>query len=197
VKLANPRREQGAQMVAEDRHPDWKIAKLLDISESALTKWKKDKAFAARVAEIAQILSDRSMKYALARRERRIQVLSDAHERILTVIDERGADETMAAAAGWKTGILVRTFKSIGSGDSAYKVEEYAVDVPLLRELRAIQEQIARELGQWTEKREVSGLDGGPIALKMDREELIAKLLGNGAARREDRSSVTGAIPQD
>lgn len=184
-------------MVAEDRRPDWKIAELLGISESTLTKWKRDKVFAARVAEITKEFSDRSLKYALARRERRLQVLSDMHERILTVIDERAVDESMSKAAGWKTGILVRTFKSIGSGVSAYKVSEYAVDVPLLRELRAIQEQIARELGQWTEKREVSGPDGGPIALKMDREELIAKLLGNGAARGVDSSSARRAIPKD
>jgi hypothetical protein len=184
-------------MVAEDRHPDWKIAELIGISESALTKWKRDKAFAARVAEIAQSLSDRSLKYAMARRERRIQVLSDMHERILTVIDERAADESMAAAAGYKTGLLVRTYKSIGSGDNAYKVEEYTADVQLLREIRAIHEQIARELGQWTEKREVSGPDGGPIAMKMDREELIAKLIGNGPARGVGRNLTAEALPQD
>jgi hypothetical protein len=184
-------------MVAEDRHPDWKIAESLGISESALTKWKRDKAFAARVAELTAQFSERALKHALARRERRLQVLSDIHERILTVIDERAADESMAAAAGYKTGLLVRTYKSIGSGDNAYKVEEYTADVQLLREIRAIQEQIARELGQWTEKREVSGPDGGPISLKMDREELIAKLLGNGPARGVGRNSTAEALSRD
>ncbi|MFN3652212.1 MAG: terminase small subunit [Armatimonadota bacterium] len=45
-------------------------------------------------------------------------------------------------------------------------VYEYAVDTGLLRELREHKMQVAKELGQITERKEVTGAGGGPIEYK-------------------------------
>lgn len=156
MKLANKRREQGALLLAEDRYPDRVIAEKLGISEQSLNKWKKEENFAARVAEITVAYADRALKFGLARRERRLQVLSDLHERVQTVIDERASDASMVSVPGGGTGLLVRNVKSVGKGEGCQIVNEYTVDTSLLRELRAIEEQIAKELGQWTEKQELT-----------------------------------------
>jgi hypothetical protein len=143
-------------MLAEDRYPDERIAELCEVSRATLARWKADGSFSARVDEITALYSDRALKFGLARRERRLQVLSDVHERVLTLIDERASDASMVSVPGGSTGLLVRNVKSVGKGEGCQIVNEYTVDTSLLRELRAIEEQIAKELGQWTEKQELT-----------------------------------------
>ena len=55
-------------------------------------------------------------------------------------------------APGADTGLLTRTQKRIGSGDSAVTVEEYQVDTGLLKELREHEKRGVQELGEWSEK---------------------------------------------
>jgi hypothetical protein len=56
----------------------------------------------------------------------------------------------------------VRTYKAVGGAT----VEEYAVDTGLLREMRAHEEQAARELGQWVERQTQDLTTGGqPVQL--------------------------------
>jgi hypothetical protein len=87
------------------------------------------------------------------------------------VIESRAAEMTLPdgteEAAGGSTGLLVRTEKVIGTGDKATKITEYAVDTALLKELRAHEQQAAQELGQWLEKKELSGPDGGPVQVDL------------------------------
>lgn len=45
-------------------------------------------------------------------------------------------------------------------------VYEYRVDTGTLAELRKIEQQAAQELGEWTEKKELTGKDGGTLAIK-------------------------------
>lgn len=68
------------------------------------------------------------------------------------LMDERASDPGMAKVAGGKTGLLCRTQKGLGSGKDFEIVDEFELDAALLRELRAHEEQAARELGQWVEK---------------------------------------------
>jgi hypothetical protein len=89
--MANKKREPAAFLVAEDRHSDAKIAGICGISERVLGKWKNRPEFAERVQELIAIFADRALKFGLARRERRLNVLDDLHDRILTVMDERSS----------------------------------------------------------------------------------------------------------
>jgi hypothetical protein len=45
--------------------------------------------------------------------------------------------------------------KVVGAGPMAREIEEFAVDTGLVREIRAVHEQAAKELGQWVERSEV------------------------------------------
>jgi hypothetical protein len=58
--LKNERREQAAQLLAEDRHNDKKIAELCRVSLACITKWKKCPEIEARIAELKQIYADKA-----------------------------------------------------------------------------------------------------------------------------------------
>jgi hypothetical protein len=51
-------------------------------------------------------------------------------------VGARKKDKELRKAPGGKTGLLVRRLKMLGSGESAQVVEEFEVDVGLLREIR-------------------------------------------------------------
>src|SRR2546428_4488214 len=107
MRLGNKKREQAAQLLAEDRYPDIKIAELCGVTERQLQNWKQRPEFRSRIAELVGIYAERALKFGLARKERRLSVLSDLHERLLTIVEERGKDPLLAAIAGGKTGLIV------------------------------------------------------------------------------------------
>src|SRR5258706_9958014 len=58
MKLRTAKREEGAQLVSEDRLTDAQIAEKIGISRQQLTRWKANKAFAARVEELTAIWTE-------------------------------------------------------------------------------------------------------------------------------------------
>lgn len=58
-------------------------------------------------------------------------------------------------------------------------VSEYAIDQAVLNELLKLEQAVARELGQLTEKREVTGKDGAPLM----NQQVIVYLPDNGRDR--------------
>jgi hypothetical protein len=148
MRRLNAKKERAAILVSEDRLIDQQIAETIGISRQQLVRWKAHPVFAARVAELTRIWTERALRYGLARRERRLAVLEDQHNRLLAVIHARAADPSMADVPGGNTGLLLRTYKGLGNGDAARIVEEFSVDCATIRELRGIQEQFAKELGQ-------------------------------------------------
>lgn len=165
-------RSLAASLVAEDELTDPEIAARCGIERTTLWRWKLHPVFAAKVADLAKEMGDRSARYAIARKTRRILGLDDRRERMLKVIEERGADPSMQSVPGGQTGLLVRTVKSIGGGDNAREVTEYAVDTALLKELREVEKLAAQELGQLTEHVELTGA-------------VVVKVLGAGMATRD------------
>lgn len=159
-------------MVAADALPDEQIAARLDVSRQTLANWKKHPAFMDRVEEHLTAARAAIKALGIANRQNRVDALNDRWSKMQTVIAERAADESSGAyethedadgnkerivAPGWKTGLLVRTEKQIGAGERAVHVVEFAVDTGLLRELRAHEEQAAKELGQWEDKHRIDG----------------------------------------
>jgi hypothetical protein len=103
------------------------------------------------VREIGVDLAALAQRRGIARKDRRLAVLQETRNRLLRVIDERAADPDMAEIPGGKTGLIVRE-PVVSAGEFiAYK---YAVDTGTIRELRAVLEQAAKELGQLVEKHE-------------------------------------------
>ncbi len=166
------KRDKAALLVAEDRYSDEKIAADIGIGRRTLARWKKDEAFSARVREIAADYSQRVFKQGLARRERRLAVLNDLHDKMLQVIAERADSPDLANLPGGKTGLVTKTLKGIGKGDDFQVVEQYEVDTATVREIRALQEQVATELGQLVSRTET--VDLTRLFEKMSPAELDA-----------------------
>lgn len=112
----------------------------------------------------------------LSNQQNRIDAYNKRWKLLEQIRAERAVDEWLSDVPGGATGFVVKHLKTVkheyipGPDDedgkaSAMMVEtwESAVDTGFLKEFRELEKQAAQDLGQWTEKREVSGKDGGPI----------------------------------
>src|SRR5256885_4036900 len=118
---------------------------------------------AARVAELRQLQAAKFIAGSVRDREHRLNLLDDMQGRMLRLIEARATHyiETMPDIPGGATGLLVKTVK----GAAGSIVEQHEVDTGLVKVFLQTQQQAAIELGQWTEKRELTGPEGGPILL--------------------------------
>jgi hypothetical protein len=157
AKPLSKREEAAALLVAQDALPDVAIAARCKIGKATLERWKQRPAFQARVAEHRALWREQLRAQGLLEQQNRLAALNDRWTRLQQVITERAASPEMQSVPGGTTGLLVRQVKSIGFGENNQLVEEFAVDTPLLKELREHEKQAAQELGEWTEKRELGG----------------------------------------
>lgn len=162
-------REDAALLAAEDRLTDEQIAEKCGIDRRTLARWKLVPDFASRVAEHRALWREELKRKGIAAKQNRLDALNDRWERLKRVIEERGADPGMQGVAGGATGLLVRQVKGIGKGEDFERVEEYAVDTGLLKEMRDHERQAAQELGEWTEKRDVTS-NGEPLCIYVKGE---------------------------
>ena len=169
------RHDEAALLVAEDKLTDQKIAEKLDISKRTLEDWKKDPYFQERLDEVIAEIRAALMKRGIARLDRRVARLNQTWLDLQTVIEER-ACEMDDACAGGHTGLVVLQKKGLGKGDDFQIIDEYVVDTGILAELRALEMQAAKELGQWTEKRDVTS-GGKPVAAGPDLRGLSSERL--------------------
>jgi hypothetical protein len=84
------------------------------------------------------------------------------HAKFTQIIEERSADPSLAGVPGGKTGLILRSTKVVGK--QVY--ETFSTDTRLSKEMRGIEEQIARELGQWQERIEVEDASLADIMAK-------------------------------
>src|SRR5258708_39079574 len=87
--LGNQKKEEAAVLLAEDHLSDDRIAELVGVSRKTIQRWKQTSAFSRRVRQVVGVFAERALEHGLARRERRLRVLNDMHDRMLQVIDER------------------------------------------------------------------------------------------------------------
>lgn len=187
------RKHVAAQLLAEEKLSDEKVAKEVGISKRQLERWKKHPDFSARVQHLVAALAKAGARRAIARRSNRVRALDARWEAMQQVIRERAED--MANVPGGKTGLLVRTTKGIGRGNTFQIIEEYAVDTGLLRELREHEKQAAQELGQWTEKKEVTGKDGQPLCELSDAK--LAAIIEADTSRRSSGIAASANSPDE
>lgn len=162
-------RVEAAALVAQDALTDEEIASNLGIDRRTLTRWKGEAEFRQRVGEIVKETHERIVARGIAEKQNRIDALNRRWKLMDDVIRQR-AENLTDVAGGGNTGLLVRQVKGAGSGEAFRLIEEYAVDTGLLKELREHEKQAAQELGQWTEK---SDLTSNGKALIPPRIELI------------------------
>ena len=157
MAIQNPTKKhhEAALLVAEDALTDEQIAETVGVHRTTLAVWKKDPTFSALVGDQVGRLNAAMLKLPIAKKRERLRTLDALHNKALDVIAERAA--TMAdEAPGTSTGLMVRQTKIQSSGDGVTIVKEYSVDTALIREIRALEEQAAKELGQWAERHEVT-----------------------------------------
>lgn len=168
--MLSVKQEKAAAMVAADDITDQEIADKVGIGKATLERWKGLLEFKTRVTEIVDKTRQAIVTQGIADKVNRVRALNDRWERMQRLVEARAIEH--ANAPGGNTGLLVKTFKVVGTGPVAYEVEEYAADTALLRELRAHEEQAAKELGQWVEKKDVSG----KLEIVDAKQALISKL---------------------
>lgn len=147
---------EAALLLAEDELTDEQIADRVGIHRQTLANWKKDSGFAGLIGDQVGRLNAAMLRLPIAKKRERLKTLNTLHQKAMQVIEERAADmEDEATATG--TGLLVRQIKIVRNGDDVTVLREYVVDVALMREIRALEEQASKELGQWVDKSEVTG----------------------------------------
>lgn len=148
------RREQAALEVARDLLPDPKIAGDAGVSTVTLWTWKKQPEFRARVQEHLDHWAEQLKALGLSDRQNRVTAKNERWLKLQQVIEER-AEALADDCPGGATGLLVHQQKQIGGGAQALVVDEYVVDTGLLREMRELETEVAKELGQWVERKSV------------------------------------------
>lgn len=143
-------KERAAELVAEDKLTDDQIAELSGCERRTLARWKTHPEFAARVDAVVADFCATVRKHGIAILERRVAALDDRWKRMQQVIEERAKDVQVSGHAGGETGLIVRRETPTKFGE----IVEYSVDTGLLSELRAHEQQAAKELGQWVDKAE-------------------------------------------
>jgi len=167
----NGRREEAASLLAQDVLTDEQIAEKVGISRRQLANWKLVPEFAAKVASIVEETRQALQRRGIAERQNRVNALNDRWDRMQRIIAARA--EEYRNVPGGETGLFVREVQLVkvyNGGDdpgdeddvlySAKKfveIERFSIDTGLLKEMRAHEEQAAKELGQWAEKIQQTG----------------------------------------
>jgi hypothetical protein len=162
----NAKRERAAILVAEDDFSDHVIAKTCGVTKKTLENWKQHPDFRGVVGDHVGQIQAAMLKLAIAKKHKRLAVLDELHTKSMQVVALRaakyGGDADTAEQAARRifgnhvvpeaaTGLLVKKESVTSSG---MVVTEWQVDTALMKEIRALQEQAAKELGQWIEKSE-------------------------------------------
>lgn len=126
-------------------------------AEQSACRLLKNPEVAERVRDIQAEIGAKLTKAAIRDIDERIREYQSRWDKMRQVIEERAGAPENQTIAGGRTGLLVRTVKSIRDGEASTVVEEFAVDTALLRELRELELLVSKELGQFIERHEHGG----------------------------------------
>jgi phage terminase small subunit len=157
--LSDPRHETFARYVAQGKTKR-EAAILAGFSKKTAssqgTHLSKRVKIAQRIAYLQEQVADKAVESAaklfeleITSKQDRVRRYAEIQERLWQIVEERSADPAMAKVPGGKSGFIVRQIKIIGTGANQRIVPEYVADTGLAREIRAINQQAAEELGQW------------------------------------------------
>jgi hypothetical protein len=157
--LKDPRHEAFARYVVEGKsHRE--AALLAGFSKKSASSQGSQLAKRLNIAkrimflqgQVAETIIDRFAKLVilgLRSRLQRIEMYAEIHDRLWRIVKERAADPAMAKIPGGQSGFMLRTLKAFGHGAHMKIIPEYAPDTALVKEIRALAQQAADELGQW------------------------------------------------
>lgn len=176
-------KQRAALLAAKGALTEPEIAATCKISERTLRYWKRQPEFRAEVSRHQKELRakldawrDRIADIDIADRSKRLARL-DADQKALDQIRaERAVHPDLSRLPGGKTGLIVisgaKTVKVKRKDANGREVAQEHVlmlqetDTGLLAESRALSEQAARELGERSDRHEITGKDGGAITIE-------------------------------
>lgn len=154
--LANSRHEHFAQLVAKGDSASRAYVSAGFSKSGAAQSARRlltNAQVCARIRELKTTISEALTEASIRDVNARIAGYEDRKHRLVSVMAARAAD--MADVPGGSTGLMVRDWRGKDAAQVVYKV-----DTGLLSAILALDEQAARELGQWMDKSELSVKDG-------------------------------------
>jgi hypothetical protein len=143
-----------ADLIAQGSMSITEIAAKVGIGRWTLWMWGRRPEFAQVVRERREVYRAEVYSHGVALTEQRIAAAQDRWRRMRELIEARAA--TMADVPGGSTGLLMRRQRGVGEGQNFKLIEWFEADVGLLREIRNLEEHVARELGQWISQSETT-----------------------------------------
>jgi len=155
--LENLQYEYFAQRVAAGAPPDQAYYaagyRAKDVRQ-AVYKLKNRPEVRKRIMELAAEAAEQFRCLTLGSTKERLMELEDRWRRMKALIRARAGDPRMQQTPGGETGLLVLRQKVLGNGTGT--IDEYCFDHTLMEAMLALEAQAAKELGQWTQKLEVT-----------------------------------------
>lgn len=136
---------------------------------STVRRWYDRPAFKQEVEGFVEAARAAILSQGIAAKQNRIDEYDRRWREMKALMKARAEWDVLSDVPGGQTGLLCRDFKGL--------IPVYKVDAALLREMRELEKQAAIEVGDWTEKKELTGEDGGAIPVSI--EAAIAKAYGD------------------
>jgi hypothetical protein len=152
-----------ARLIAEGDLTNDEIAERVDIGVATLYRWKNYQEFKDEIKTQKDKIREDLYGFQFANIAHRINRANQRLRQIGRLTDARAKE--YADQPGGETGLIVKDYK--GSGDNLRTV--FAFDAAVIKEERELLKYMSQELGQWTEKTELSG------KLELTDEEKRAK----------------------
>lgn len=179
----NKKKERAALLLAQNDMNQIRIAEEVGTTDVTISNWKREAEFMARVASHMDEIEQEMLRLPIAKRVVRLRRLNDLQERLQLVLDDRqNAYKNDEGIVGGRSGVITKQTKSVGYGKNTEIIQEAAFDASIVREMRAIDEQAAKELGQWIDKGELTGANGSPLMMS----EVVINMAGLGDAPIDD-----------
>ena len=164
-----------AKMIAANEISFERIAEELKVTSITLKNWRSRADFQQKVVEYAEEIVQKTSTLKFSDKNRRIAALNKLAEDYETIMQERAAwyVENLPNVPGGRTGHLVHQVKVVGVGKNAQIVEEDVLDRALDEGFKDTLIHLAKERGEWAEKREHTGANGAPL---LPISEIVVKL---------------------
>jgi hypothetical protein len=162
----NAQREAVAIHIAQGKLSWKKIGDEVGISHATIWSWYQHPDFKARVEEHKTAFAAEMRSRALATHEGRLDSLYNLRDRIMKILEERqDRYDDKHEEPGMGSGLLNESVTIQVSDDETHARvmrREYRYESSLVRDLTLIETQIAKELGQYSEKAELT-IDGPAV----------------------------------
>lgn len=153
----NTRLDRAAFYIAENKLSMTEIAEETKINKNKLKRYMTlNGEFVARVAQYQEQWMAQFKAVGFGNKNMRINVLDDILGKMIDITKQRAKKYCNRKQPGVNTGLMTRTVKAVGHGNKTRIIRGWEFDNALVAEIKSTQVQIAKELGQWSEKVENS-----------------------------------------